>query len=524
MSGSQGTPARPTTSYDDVPYESSSFPQTHPDRLAALARLFGLDPAPVDRCRVLELGCAMGANLVPMAFNLPGSDFVGVDSSARQVAVARATAGELDLTNIRIEHASILDVDRHWGEFDYLICHGVYSWVPEAVQEKILAIAAENLSPNGVAFVSYNTYPGWHMREAIRHMMRYHADQFGDIPERLEQARALIDFLAGAVDTTTYYGALLQEELKLVRRVRDSYLFHDHLEEVNAPVYFHEFIARADRHGLRYLAEPDFATMLASGFPAEVAETLDRISPDVVRAEQYMDFLRNRFFRQTLLCRAEHRLNRHLTRASLRGLMVASAVAPEAPDGDRTSFRMPDGRSVTTDFPLTRAALSVLAEYWPLALDQETLLALASERVVAVPDEGESEKQWAVVLDDLLRCYTFGGVDLRTWQAPCTNRVTVKPRVSGLVAQQARKGRTVTSQRHEPVELDPLGIFLASLLDGTHDRAALLRELTGAVARGELVIKRADEPVTDARGDQEILASAIDEGLRIFARRALLVA
>ena len=341
-----------STSYDEVPYVSSSFPDTHPDRLATLARLFGLDPAPVDRCRVLELGCAMGANLIPMAFHLPGSEFVGVDSSARQVTEARSTVAELGLTNLRIEHADIRDVDRDWGLFDYVICHGVYSWVPEAVQERILSIASENLAPHGVAFVSYNTYPGWHMREMVRHMMRYHAGQFTESSQRIEQARALLDFLGDSVDATNYFGAMLQTELELISGVRDSYVFHEHLEEVNTPLYFYQFVARATDHGLRYLGEAQFSTMLASGFPGTTAETLERISPDIVRAEQYMDFLRNRFFRQTLLCRAEHRPKRKLEGNDLRGFLLASPLELEERSDDATpGFIAPDGQRVDTDFP-----------------------------------------------------------------------------------------------------------------------------------------------------------------------------
>src|SRR5439155_7139696 len=175
---------------------SFAFPQTHPDRMAAVARIFGLSPPNVAACRVLELGCASGGNLIPMAFNFPGSEFLGIDLSRRQVEQAHPAMAALLLRNIRIECASILDIDKDWGTFDYIICHGVFSWVDPIVQDKILQIAAENLSPEGVAYVSYNTYPGWHMREMVWHMMRYHAGQFARPEEQVEQARALLKFLA----------------------------------------------------------------------------------------------------------------------------------------------------------------------------------------------------------------------------------------------------------------------------------------------------------------------------------------
>src|SRR5262245_48330424 len=115
-----------TNPYDVVPYGQLAFAQTHPDRLATVARIFGLVPPPVGTCRVLELGCASGANLIPMAFNLPGASFVGVDLSHVQVQSALATVEALGLRNIEIRHASILDVGLQWGQFDYIICHGVY--------------------------------------------------------------------------------------------------------------------------------------------------------------------------------------------------------------------------------------------------------------------------------------------------------------------------------------------------------------------------------------------------------------
>src|SRR5262245_22544912 len=122
-----------TTSYDELPYSSRAFPYTHPDRLAVWAVLLGMTPRPVGSCRVLELGCGMGANLMPMAEQLPGSQFLGIDLSTRQIAAGKQIAAELGLTNIDFQALDILELGPSLGEFDYIICHGVYSWVPEPV-------------------------------------------------------------------------------------------------------------------------------------------------------------------------------------------------------------------------------------------------------------------------------------------------------------------------------------------------------------------------------------------------------
>lgn len=184
--------------YDEIPYASRPFPQTHPDNLATLATLFGMQPPPVDRCRVLELGCAAGGNLIPMAATLPGSRFVGIDLSRRQIDDGRRMVDALGLKNIQLLRRNILDVGERLGEFDYIICHGVFSWVPAPVRERILAVCAERLALNGVAFVSYNTYPGWHLPSVVRAMMRFHADRFAELAVRIRQARAVLEFLASA--------------------------------------------------------------------------------------------------------------------------------------------------------------------------------------------------------------------------------------------------------------------------------------------------------------------------------------
>src|SRR5438128_2655913 len=220
---------------------------------------------------VLEIGCADGGNLVPLAVVYPESTLVGIDLSQVQIAEGQETVRALGLTNIELGRQSVLDVTAQLGAFDYVICHGVYSWVPADVQQKILEVCKENLAPQGVAYVSYNTLPGWHMRGAIRDMMIFHTQQFTAPAERAEQARALLDFLAASVDAKDNpYGLFLASELALLRDKADSYLLHDHLEEHNEPLYFHEFMARAAAHGLRYLGEADPGVMVPSNFPPQV--------------------------------------------------------------------------------------------------------------------------------------------------------------------------------------------------------------------------------------------------------------
>ncbi len=243
-------------SYDVIPYPGIALPETLPSNLGMVATLFGMSPPPVEHCRVLELGCGSGGNLVPMADAYPEATFVGIDLSERQISQGLEPVCALGLQNIALRRLSILDVGSDFGQFDYILCHGVYSWVPAEVRDKILAICRDHLSPNGVAYVSYNTYPGWRMREIIRDALRFHTQPISDPAARIRQARAILDFLTESIPTAEgAYRMIFKTESDILRDSPDGYLFHEHLEDVNDPIYFQQFVAQAKAKGLQYLAE-----------------------------------------------------------------------------------------------------------------------------------------------------------------------------------------------------------------------------------------------------------------------------
>ncbi len=514
--------------YDRVLYESSAFPQSHPDRLHTLAKMLGLNPAPVTGCRVLELGCASGGNIIPLAYHLPESKFVGIDLSQRQVKLAVELVDALELGNIQIHRASILDIDDAWGAFDYIVCHGVYSWVEAPVRDKILEVCRNNLTPQGVAYISYNTYPGWHLREMVRHMMLYHARQFDDPAEQIEQARALLDFLSESLgEQQSAYSRLLEDEVRLVRNAPDYYLFHDHLEEVNTPVYFHQFVRDAARHRLQYLADAELHTMLPSGFSAKTRETLERIGRGQVQREQYLDFLRNRTFRQSLLCHRERRLEPGLVPGRVEGLQVASQVAPleQRPalaPGVPERYSTASGNRVETAEPITKAALLELGRSWPKAIGFDELYRLSRSRLEREGATGErgAAGHRSTLASDILWCFVSGVVELKSWEPDFATVPGPRPRVSRLNRLQALHGRPVVNHRHETVSPDPVAGALLPHLDGNHDRAALLNVLQEKIEAGSLEL-RGDVPRSPGQ-QREIFGAILDRALDNLAASALL--
>ncbi|MGA1998217.1 MAG: class I SAM-dependent methyltransferase [Bryobacteraceae bacterium] len=305
--------------YDSIPYPTFPRLATHPDRMAAVALLFGMEPAPVDRCRVLEIGCGNAGNLLPMAYALPRSRFLGIDLAEDPIAHARADIRALGLENIEVAARDLRALGPEVGEFDYIIAHGVYSWVPEDVRGRLLALCRQRLAPSGVALVSYNLYPGRHIRQMLREMMFHHTR--GDAPQQcVDHARRFLDWLA---------------------------------KSCQAPATF------------RTLIEEDAAALLA------------------YEREQYTDFLYLRSFRHTLLCREEVPLSRSPRAETMDRLCFSAPVQMvEGAAAVRIGARQPAVEAVAQAmgacYPLPVTFQELLPYAGSAAELREMLLALIS--------------------------------------------------------------------------------------------------------------------------------------------------
>jgi SAM-dependent methyltransferase len=422
------------------------------------ATLFGLRPAAPTSARVLELGCGDGGNLLPMALAYPHGRFVGVDLAAEPIARGRAEAAALGLANIELGQADIRELPEDLGTFDYVIAHGLYSWVPPAARDALLAVAGRHLAPQGVAFVSYNAYPGSYLRDMARDVLRFHVDRIADPAERMAQARALMELIVAADRDPSLAGYMR----RLLARP-DWQVFHDELGEFNTPVYFHEFAAHAARHGLQFLAEAHLADSRLSGLPAEVERGLASLPDDPIVREQYLDFVSNRMFRQTLLCREGVRVRRALQAADVARLWVSSPAragdGADLDDNSNVAFALRDGGEVETADPAFKRVLARLGHAWPAAVRFSELAGDRPQRV------GEA----------LIEAHAQHIVELHASPPPVATGMGDRPVASPLARRQVAVGRPlVTTLRHEELRLDDeraRALLLA--LDGTRSRAEL---------------------------------------------------
>lgn len=464
-------------SYDDLPYDSVPITDTHPDGLRAIARLFGVNAKPAGQCRVLELGCAGGGNLIPLAFYLPGSTFVGIDLARHHVDEANALIGELNLNNVQVLHRSVTDDLSDLGEFDYIIAHGLYSWVPRAVQDKVLEVCGRLLTQNGIAYVSYNTLPGWHARALLRDMLLDYCDKEARASVRLAQAHALFDLLEPALtlqDTAEAQGLLA--EIEYLRRAPPSYVYHEYLEETNEPLWFTEFMARAEAANLAYLADAVLSTMLPATLGEDTARALSGMN-DRIRVEQLMDYARLRKFRRTLLVRRDVAVNVAPDLDAIDTLAFhADLGTDEEIDlaGDvPQAFRLAAGGECRIAHPLAKAAAMALALRYPNSLGWYQLLAAASALVAEHGDE-KFIGEVAAFRTEWFSLAAYQSVRLSAEARSFAVDLPERPAAHALARAQAGRGRVVASVRHTAVELDEFGALVVRHLDGTRS----LDELT----------------------------------------------
>ncbi|APW62203.1 methyltransferase regulatory domain-containing protein [Paludisphaera borealis] len=521
-----------SSSYDELPYSDNCFYYTHPDHMATVAALHGLSPSAVERCRVLELGCAMGGNLIPMAIKFPDAQFVGIDLSARQIGVGRSVVEKLGLRNVDLRTMSIADVDDRLGRFDYIVCHGVFSWVPAPVRDKILAIFSANLAPEGIAYVSYNTYPGWHARGLARDLMAFHVRNATELRDSVQEARAFLTDLVEVIpDQSTAYSAILRAEGEFLSGVDDTYLYHEHLEETNNPLYFHQFMSAARAKGLDFLAEAKTPGLI-SHLPQEARERIEQWGKDEVAREQYVDFVTNRTFRRTYLCHEGAKREGAPASSAVASLCVGTLIMPESTDPDVLSdspetFRVSDqGATMTSNHPLLKTALVELSRARPRLLPFDVLFDRVWARLK--PRHGdlpEPEQARRFLCDALIRGFAVDLISLNVHPPSFTVEPGDLPVVSPLARLQAERGERFTNLQGRTVEPEPFDRIVLRLLDGTRTRSQVVETIKARVASGELSISDGDEqPVGDDATIDRAIQSEFEVSLRRLTAMALLIA
>jgi methyltransferase-like protein/ubiquinone/menaquinone biosynthesis C-methylase UbiE len=436
-----------------------------------MAILHGLSPAPVDRCRVLEVACSEGANLIPMAYAIPAGEFVGFDLAQLPIERGQARIRELGLRNVRLFAGDLLEVGAELGRFDYIIAHGLYAWVPEPVRDRLLALCSELLADDGVAFISYNAKPGGYLRSMIREMMLFGGSGTGDPKQQVTEGLKFVHFLAGALPESDVYRALLESQLQRMEKHDWSAIRHDELAGAYHPVHFTDFAEHARQHHLQYLCEAKLPPPTDPVYRTEMQSALESAAGDsIVRREQFLDFVRMRSYRETLLCREEQTVRRDSSAEDFRGLLFATQTTPAAGEAPgATAFVLPGGVKMESNHPGVKALLFELGKAWPHALSFKDLEPQLAGTGLALDAQGVAF---------LVRLAIARMIEFRAWNPPLAPAIPERPKASQVSRQEAQARDTATSLLHLSVSLeDPKLRCLLKLLDGTRTRGDLLKAM-----------------------------------------------
>ena len=473
--------------YNDVPYASAPSPARHPERLATIGTLLGLDVAPVTTCRVLELACGDGASLVSIAATLPDARFVGVDFAAQPLARARRMADAIGVSNVDLLERDVRDLPPDLGRFDYIIAHGLYSWIPADVRAHVMPTIARHLAPKGVAYVSYNTLPGSHLREVAWDMVKYHTREIAGKRAKVAAARELLELVAMPIAADNAGQQAMRSEIRDAARSPDAALAHDDLSEPNIPVHFHEFAADAARAGLAFLAEAHPTAMAGVGLAPATQEALGRL--DRLAREQYLDFIHFRRFRESLVCHADAMSRFVIDPANARHLRALPSleVRSAAARGETQSIE-----------PNAGATMKLLLERWPQSVpvaDIDRWHRQHAATASRVPTER--------LVTDL---YAAGMVDLLTAAIAVATTAGERPIAFAAARWLTREHDMIPSLYHAALRYrDPVGRTLLALLDGTRTRRDICAEVGGPFAAADGLAR-------------------LDRALAVLAGKALLVA
>jgi SAM-dependent methyltransferase len=469
------------TDYDAVFYPSGVHARTHPGLMAAVAARIGFIAQPVENCRVLEIGCAGGGNLLPMCEQMPQSHFVGIDLSGEQIAYGQSIIAELGLANVELRCQDLMDLRADSGEFHYIIAHGFYSWVPACVRKRLLEICQRHLAPNGLVFISFATLPGSYGNLIARELGMFHSRGISDDEKRVESSREILGFMLQNTPGSMSYRETLRRAHTKMTGLRWQFVRHDELGAMCEPLYFWQLMEEAEKFELGYVGDTEYAGAWGS-LPEPVRHKIEQISSSSTDREQYLDFVLNQTFRSSLLCRREALPAAGPVDSQIRKTLFAAGNPVESSVvGDRgmqvIQFTSANGMVQLRD----QAPLSVIrgiSKAWPRSVSYPELVDIAvTQSAKSISRSELDDAIWRVI--DL--CFVSRVIDLST--ASCRNIADAAPefpRATSLARWQAEHLPVVADLRHKRIEVDDLIRRLVPLCDGSNN----WRSLSAAMTQG----------------------------------------
>jgi SAM-dependent methyltransferase len=458
----------------ELEWGSRVVPEAHVERLATLARLCGLRPAPVEACRVLELGGEGGCQLLPMALALPGSQFVGLGGSAPALAAGRRLADELGLSNLTLCEGDLEDLPESLGSFDYVLVHGTHCFTSIAAREAALWALNRRLSASGIGYVSFRSLPGALISGAARHLLDAYLAADPGAGTRAERIRRIATLLASSLEPTQSLTLALKLELDEISRAASPSPWLESSDALGLPLYFDDFARALAPHALAYFTEAvpgdDDVTRLSSA----ARDGLGQFVNSAALWQQSLDLFTGRSVRHALVRRASLSVERAPLLETMREFVVGCSAELQILDGQ---LRLQAGSKAVAHVsdPGVSRAFVQLTRSWP-----EFVPFSALSEQISRDNPAERDARELALAEQLHRLFRVGVVELRLQAPRCTARPGERPVASPLARRMASVGGSVLNQHQRLVPLPSSEARqLLSLCDGGRTREQLLAAWSG---------------------------------------------
>lgn len=549
-----------TDTYDHLHYASKVHPGRHPAHFAAMAKLYAVSAPALENSSILEIGCATAQALIPLALSLPDTQFTGIDPSLSQITAGRKTCQELGIKNIKLLHCGVDEIAQQKLSFDYIICHGVFSWVSPKIQQSILSLCHTHLSANGIAYISYNTNPGWNFRKTVRDLLHCSVDRKLSPQAQIGQARQILQTFEGSIgrDYERPYSLMLSTELARIRSESDSYLFHEFLEENNHPVFFHEFISAARAHSLKVIADAHFSRN--GTFRFDYLDTANVEKPNLEQLslkapqtkagqedltakcsiEQFGDFVFNNSFRESLLCHDNLISSEQAQLSVLNEFYLTASYQPLSQDeqsrdslsvsaersqanffsNEEVQFEDLAGRKLFPEKACLKLSLNELWQEWPRAIRLGQLLDTVEGLLAAKQIKTSLDRE--ALFHALLELICKDGITLFPFNPKVANSISASPKVTKFTQHQAKHSAFVTNLKYETVCIGELERELIQFLDGTRHLPDIAQALLESFNKRGATLKEGGEIVTDPEQRLRLVTTLSADLLETLRRAALL--
>lgn len=524
--------------YDVFPYPGKAFTQTHPAVLSAVASLFNIDSQKLNGARVLELGTADGGNLFPLAIFYPNTEFVGIDYSRVQIEKAQEIQDKIGIKNIQFLHKNILDIDISLGKFDYIICHGVFSWVPQEVQQGILRCISELLTDKGLAFISYNTYPGWKICEIARDMMLYNVRNIpqDDARTRLTLAKNMINFVDKFNEDRQdqELPKLLHKEFDYLNKSNEYWLLHEHLETFNQPMYFKDFYNLLGKYQLSYLSDVNIGVSYLPTLTDEQRQMLlEASSHKQSEMEQYYDFLTCRRFRQSIITKSDniesYDANLSIDLKNKNYLFyfgLEEHFEKNRNTTNNTKYYICNGDEhnvISCSNEIEKYFLDYLVKNNIFCvLETQDMINHVKE---ILPDE--SEESIYIIGNNLFSLLLLNKRLQLFSESPQFNyveEISDKPKLHDSIRLYAKNKNVLCHPIHVQSTLTDLEALIIRYFDGHHTIEQIIEEIQKLIKAEEITLTNNDQSVEDPKEASILLKGIIDNSLQTLLRLRLLVA